>query len=192
MTRRTAAQRRRARNLRIAAWVILLAIAAYAVSRFLADYHMGPGHDRLSASCCLACAGSSSAGATTSPRRWTASGTTNDGPVSKERAARRAQREADQAVARAKREKRPARHAPSRGATRVCGRPGAWPRRMGRGRKASSFGRRTRGQRIVIAAAALVLVCAAVFASSWGMRLFVLGFTVLLFPVAWRLASGRR
>lgn len=35
MTRRTAAQRRRARNLRIAAWVILLAIAAYAISRFL-------------------------------------------------------------------------------------------------------------------------------------------------------------
>ena len=111
--------------------------------------------------------------------------------MSKERAARRAQREADQAVARAQREKRQARGrraearresvaAPARGA-------GAWVRARSR-----SFGRRTRGQRIVIAAAVLVLLGGAVFASSWSMRLLVLGFTVLLFPVAWTLVSGRR
>lgn len=111
--------------------------------------------------------------------------------MSKERAAKRAQREADQAVARAQREKRLARQrraearresvkAPARGL-------GAWVRGQ-----AHSFGRRTRGQKIVIATAVLVLLGAAVFASSWGMRLLVLGFTVLLFPVAWTLASGRR
>jgi hypothetical protein len=36
MTRKTAAQRRRARNLRIGAWIILLAAAAFAIVRFLA------------------------------------------------------------------------------------------------------------------------------------------------------------
>ena len=36
MTRRTAAQRRRARNLRIVAWVVILAILAFGVVRFLA------------------------------------------------------------------------------------------------------------------------------------------------------------
>ncbi len=35
MTRRTAAQRRRVRNLRVVAWVILVAVLAFAVSRFL-------------------------------------------------------------------------------------------------------------------------------------------------------------
>ncbi len=111
--------------------------------------------------------------------------------MSKERAARRAQREADQAVVRAQRAKKQSRRrraearresvaAPARGL-------GAWVQR-----KSRSFGRRTRGQRIVIVAAALVLLGAAVFASSWGMRLLVVGFTVLLFPVAWTLASGRR
>ena len=35
MTRRTAAQRRRARNLRIVAWVVILAIVAFGVVRFL-------------------------------------------------------------------------------------------------------------------------------------------------------------
>ena len=36
MTRKTAAQRRRARNLRIIAWVVILAVVAFAVVRFLA------------------------------------------------------------------------------------------------------------------------------------------------------------
>jgi hypothetical protein len=36
MTRKTAAQRRRSRNLRIITWVLLLAIVAFAVVRFLA------------------------------------------------------------------------------------------------------------------------------------------------------------
>ena len=36
MTRKTAAQRRRARNLRIVAWVVILSIVAFGVVRFLA------------------------------------------------------------------------------------------------------------------------------------------------------------
>jgi hypothetical protein len=36
MTRKTAAQRRRARNLRIVAWVVILSLVAFAVVRFLA------------------------------------------------------------------------------------------------------------------------------------------------------------
>jgi hypothetical protein len=36
MTRRTAAQRRRTRNLRVVAWVVVVAVIAFAVVRFLA------------------------------------------------------------------------------------------------------------------------------------------------------------
>ncbi len=66
--------------------------------------------------------------------------------------------------------------------------------RLGRrGRRAvTTFGRRTRGQRIVLIGAALFVLLGLSLASTWGLRFVIVGLTALLLPVAWTLVSGRR
>jgi hypothetical protein len=111
--------------------------------------------------------------------------------VSKQRAARRAEREAAAKAAAAQRERSRARNlridtARSRLMTPARATHGWWQRFV------VWFRRRSNGQRVlVIVWTALVLV-ALVRAETWGTRLLVLGLSCLLLPVAWTLVPGRR
>ncbi len=111
--------------------------------------------------------------------------------MSKERAARRAVRQAEQAAAaesrRRRSERKRRRSALARAGTAPLRRVAHRWMRFRRW-----WGRRSRVQRALCLIVAVAVVGGLVLAPTWGARLFVVGFSVLLFPVAWTLASGRR
>ena len=111
--------------------------------------------------------------------------------MSKERAARRAARQAEQQKATLDRQRRTARKRRRSSAKARLAAPFRWVGARVR-RTAVSFGRRTKAQRVVLLGALLLVVGALALAPSWGLKIALLGLTALLLPVAWTMASGRR
>ncbi len=110
--------------------------------------------------------------------------------MSKERAVRRAQRDAERQAAAIKRARTAKRQDQAHARRERVAVPAR--RLSSRVRRTSvAFGRRSRAQRTVLLGTVLVLVAGLVLAPTWGARIALVGFTVLLFPVAWTLASGR-
>jgi hypothetical protein len=111
--------------------------------------------------------------------------------MSKQRAARRAQRETAQQQAAVARDRRNARLKRRRNRRDRLAAPFRWTAARVR-RTARSFARRTKAQRAILGGALLVVLAVLALAPSWGLKLALLGLTVLLLPVAWTVASGRR
>ncbi len=111
--------------------------------------------------------------------------------MSKQRAQRRATREAERERAIADRESRERRRRRSTARRNRIQRPvRAAARAFQRGW--SWWSARSRGQRLVVVFAGLVIAVGVFRAPTWGLKVLIVGFTVLMLPVAWTLVSGRR
>lgn len=111
--------------------------------------------------------------------------------MSKERAERRAAREVEReraSVERRRRELKLRRSAARKDRIRRPGRAAARASRRGW----TWWSARSRGQRVVVALATLVMAVGLVRAPTWGLKVLVVGFTALMLPVAWTLVTDRR